>query len=133
MQTSCFGSKFDIQSGGENEVKITKIKSLLPMSHWCLYARLVKIHILVQEIVCRQGLLIQSLYCGDLENLVKVIKILSNLLTIPMLQYIRIGQNLSFGSRGRCFWSKFDIQIAGVTLKMRSRSPKSNHFFSPSQ
>ena len=27
------------------------------------------------------------------------------------------------------FLSKFDIQSAGVTLKMRSRSPKSNHFF----
>ena len=31
------------------------------------------------------------------------------------------------------FWSKFDIQSAGVTLKMRSRSPKSNHFFPMSQ
>ena len=27
------------------------------------------------------------------------------------------------------FWSKFDIQSAGVTLKMRLRSLKSNHFF----
>ena len=27
------------------------------------------------------------------------------------------------------FWSKFDIQSAGVTLKMSSRSPESNHFF----
>ena len=37
------------------------------------------------------------------------------------------------GSKDRvqtsCFGSKFDIQSAGVTLKMRSRSPKSNHFF----
>ena len=62
--------------------------------------------------------LIQSLYGDDLENYVKAIKILSNLLTIPKLQYIKIGQNPSFGSRGRCFWSKFCIQIAGVTLKM---------------
>ena len=30
---------------------------------------------------------------------------------------------------GKLFWSKFDIQSAGVTLKMRSRSSKSNHFF----
>ena len=55
---------------------------------------------------------------------------------VPMLQHIKFGQNPSFGSRGRvqtiCFWSKFDIQIAGVTLKMRSRSPKSDHFFPPS-
>ena len=31
------------------------------------------------------------------------------------------------------FLSKFDIQNASVTLKMRSRSPKSNHFFLMSQ
>ena len=31
------------------------------------------------------------------------------------------------------FWSKFDIQSSGVTLKMRSRSLKSNHFFPMSQ
>ena len=57
----------------------------------------------------------------------------NQLLTIPMLQYIKFGQNPSFGSRDRvqtsCVWSKFDFQSAGVTLKMRSRSPKSNHFF----
>ena len=34
----------------------------------------------------------------------------------------------------RCFfWSKFDIQSTVVTLKMMSRSRKSNHFFSISQ
>ena len=57
------------------------------------------------------------------QNLIKS----SNLLTIPKLQYIKFGQNQSFGSRDRVqtrvFWSKFDIQSAGVTLKMRSRSP----------
>ena len=31
------------------------------------------------------------------------------------------------------FWSKFDIQSAGVSLKIRSRSPKSNDFFPMSQ
>ena len=43
-----------------------------------------------------------------------------------------VGQNPSFGSRDRVqtsfFWSKLS---SGVTLKMRSRSPKSNHFFPP--
>ena len=43
------------------------------------------------------------------------------------------GQNPSFGSRDRVqtsfvFWSKFDIQSAGVTLKMMSMSQKSNFF-----
>ena len=31
------------------------------------------------------------------------------------------------------FGQNLIIQSAGVTLKMRSRTPKSNHFFSPSQ
>ena len=52
---------------------------------------------------------------------------------ITMIQYIKFGQRLSFGSRDRLqtnlFWSKFYIHSAGVTLKMRSRSLKSNHFF----
>ena len=54
-----------------------------------------------------------------------------------MIQYIKFGQIPSFGSRDRmqtrCFWPKFYIQSADVTLKMRSRSPKSNHFFPMSQ
>ena len=33
----------------------------------------------------------------------------------------------------KLFWSNFDSQSAGVSLKMRSRSPKSNHFFPMSQ
>ena len=43
------------------------------------------------------------------------------LIIIPMIQYIKFGQNPSFGSRDRVqtsyFWSKFDIQSASVTLK----------------
>ena len=48
-----------------------------------------------------------------------------------MLQYIKFGHNPSFGSKDgvQIFWSKSDIQSAGVTLKTRSMSPKSNHFF----
>ena len=58
-------------------------------------------------------------------------------LIIPMIQYIKFGRNPSFDSRDSwqtsLFLSKFDIQSTGVTLKMRSRSPKSNHFFPMSQ
>ena len=54
-----------------------------------------------------------------------------------MIQYIKFGQNTSFGSRDRVqacfFWSKFDIQSVDVSLKMRLRSPKSNNFFLMSQ
>ena len=62
---------------------------------------------------------------------------LSVLLIIPIIQYIKFGQNQSFGSRDRMqtsvFWSNVDIQSAGITSKMRSRSPKSNYFFPISQ
>ena len=37
------------------------------------------------------------------------------------------------GCRKAFVESKFDIQSADVTLKMRQRSPKSNHFFPLSQ
>ena len=53
-----------------------------------------------------------------------------------MLQYIKFGQNPSFGSRDTvqtAFFGQNSTFSAGVTLKMRSRSPKSNHVFSPSQ
>ena len=54
-----------------------------------------------------------------------------------MIQYIKFGQNPSFDWRDRVqtsfVWLKFDIQSDGVTLKMRSRSPKSNNFFLMSQ
>ena len=50
-----------------------------------------------------------------------------------MILNIKFGQNPSFWLRDRVqtnfFWSKFDIQSAGVNLKKRSRSQKSNHFF----
>ena len=49
------------------------------------------------------------------------------------MQCTTFGQNPSFGLRDMvqtsCCGSKFDIQSGGVTLKMRSRSPKSNHSF----
>ena len=54
-----------------------------------------------------------------------------------MLQYMKFGQNPSFGLRDRVQTSFFGQnlinQTAGVTLKMRSWSPKSNHFTPPSQ
>ena len=54
-----------------------------------------------------------------------------------MIQYIMFDRKPSFGSRNRVqtsfFWSKYDIQSVGVTLKIKSRSPKSNHFFSMSK
>ena len=45
---------------------------------------------------------------------------LTILIIIPIIQFIKFGLNPSMGGgRG----TKFDIQRAGVTMKMRSRSP----------
>ena len=50
----------------------------------------------------------------------------------PMIQYMKFSLN-PFCSRDRVqtsfCWSKFNIQSADVTLKMRPRSPRSNYFF----
>ena len=53
-----------------------------------------------------------------------------------MLQYMKFGQNPSFGSRLRVQTSFFcqNFSFYSVeTLKIRSRSPKSNKIFKPSQ
>ena len=111
---------------------------ICPMSQWCVCATLVQIHQLVQEIECRQGPFFTvfivwwpwKLGQGH-QNLIIFF------LVIPMIQYIKFGQNPFFGSRDRVqtiffflLLSKLDIESADVTLQMRSRSPESNHFFS---
>ena len=123
VQTSFLGSKFDIRSAGVTlKMRSWSPKSnhffLMSLRYFC--ASSVKIHQLIQEIECRKS----SFY---------------SLLFITMIhctthkvwpEYI-----ISFKRQGadKLFWSKFDIQGPGVTLKMRSRSPKSNHFFLMSQ
>ena len=136
VQKSFFWSKFDIQSAVvtlKMRSRSPKTNCFFPLSQWCFCSSLVKIHQLVQEIECRQGLFLQSLYCGDL-------KIRSNLQTIPTLQYMKFGQNPTFGSRDRVQTSFFLVEIGKfysiysvVTLKIRPRSPNSNQIFKPSQ
>ena len=54
-----------------------------------------------------------------------------------MIQYIKFGQNPSFSSNDSKWKHKFGQNLkfrsAGVTLKIRSRSSKSNQLFTPSQ
>ena len=66
-----FESKFDIQTADvtlKKRSRSTKSNHFFDLFHLCFCATLVKIHLLVQEIECRQGSFLQSLYCGDLEN-----------------------------------------------------------------
>ena len=54
----------------------------------------------------------------------------SNLLTIPMIQYINFDQNSLFGLSDRVqtsfIWSKFDIQSAGAIFLKKNPILKSN-------
>ena len=108
-----------------------------PMSQWCLCASLVKIHQLVQAIRVQTRLIFTVFLVWWPWKLDQGHQNLTDSFNYSNDTIHTFGQNPSFGSRDRVqtsfFWSKFDIQSAGVTLKMRSRSPKSNHFFPMSQ
>ena len=52
-----------------------KSNHFFPLSQWCSNASLVGIHRFVLWIECRQGSFLQTYWCGDLENKVKVTKI----------------------------------------------------------
>ena len=51
----CQNLTFKVLVDLENMSMLPKSNNFCPMSKWCFYASLVKIHQLVQEIVCRQG------------------------------------------------------------------------------
>ena len=197
VQTSFFWSKFDIQSAGVTlkmcQCHQNLILNFCPMSKWCFHASLVKIHQLVQEVVCRQNSflslysvvtlkirsmspksdqifklsqhyniwslarfrhLVQEIECRQaffgqtLKLLVFIVwwprklgqghqNLIKSLIHTNVKIYMKFGQNPSFVSRDReqtsFFGQNLKFQSAGMTLKMRSVSPKSNHFFPSSQ
>ena len=100
VQTSFFWSKFDKQKSGvilKRRSRPPKSYHFFPKAHWCFCVSLVKIHQLVQEIECRQGSFLQSLYCGDLQNYQNLI----NSFHYPNGTIHKVHQNPSFGSRDR--------------------------------
>ena len=99
----------------------SKSIQFFPLSQWCFCTSLIKIHPWLDK---KQSA--DKAHSYSLNSVV-------TLKTIPIIQFRKFGQNSSFCSRDKHFWSKFDIQKAGMTLKMRLMSPKSNHFFPLSQ
>ena len=99
-----------------------KSDQLLPPLQQCIYASLVKIPPLAQSIA--QGNLILDISeCRcDLENEVKVTKILSTLPLLPTVHLCEFGQNPSTGSEDNTWKPYFGHFSAAVTLKIRSRS-----------
>ena len=134
--TSFFWSKLDIKSAGVTlKIRSRSLKSnhFFLMSQWCSRASLVIIHQLVQEIECRKGTFFTVFIvrwpwklCQSQQNLI-------NSFNYPSDTKHKVWPEIIiwFKRQGadKRFWSKFDIQSAGVTLKIRSRSLKSNHFF----
>ena len=138
VQTSFCLSKFDIQSAGvtfKMRSRSQKSNHFFPMPQWSFYASLVKIQQLVQDIECRQGLFLVFIVWWPWklgqghQNLLKS-------LNYPNFTIYEVWPEsvIWFKRQGAdrvVFGSKFENFSAGVTLKMRSRSPKSYHFFSP--
>ena len=95
-----FWSKFYIQNAGvtlKMRSKSPKSNHFFPMFQWCLCASLVKIHQFIQEIKCRQVSFYNLCSVVTLKIRPRSRKLI--LLIISMIQYIRFGQNPSFGSR----------------------------------
>ena len=106
-----------------------KSKQIITPSQHCIYASLVKICPLVQKIIPGNEISYITKGRCDLENEVKVTKIYSTLHTLPTLYLCKFGLNLSTGTE-----TKFHIlKKVAVTLKIGSRSPKSNQLVPPSQ
>ena len=116
----------------ENVSRSSKSNNFCPMSKWCFHTSLVKIHRLVQEIVCRQGsfyspysvvtLKIRSMSpkSDQIFKLSQRYKIWSVARIRHLVQEIRCRQDL-FDQIWK-FYSFYSV----VTLKIRSRSLKSN-------
>ena len=107
-----------------------KIRSRSPKSNhfflmfqWCFYASLVRIHLLIQEIECRQDSFLVFIVWWPWK-LGQSHQNLINSFNYPNDTIDKIWPE-------SCIW--FKRQGAGVTLKMRPRSPKSNDFFPMSQ
>ena len=115
----------------ENGIKVTKkINQFLSLSQQYSCASLVKIHPFIQQIACRQAIIQQSEPSCDLENGFKVSKIklfifpgYNNLAVHVMLKSIHSFKRYSADK-------PFSNNLSpSVTLKMGSRSTKSNQFF----
>ena len=138
LQTSLFGQNFTFKVlvwpwkwGQGHQNLITSFPCPIDVS-----VCLVKIHQLAQEIVCRQGSFLIIIvwqpwkFGQGHQNLINSFNYPNNTIHIVWPESIIWFKRYCAEN---FFCSKFDIQSAGVTLKMIPRSSKSNHFFPMSQ
>ena len=126
-----------------------KTDHFFPPSWWCICASLVKFHPFVKEIMCTQ-----TFYCINKAHFLSIYSVVTfkirsrssksnHFFAHPYDASVLVWSNPShwlkrycahklFTSLTRLLWAPFLSINNVVTLKIRSRSPKSNHFFPPS-
>ena len=138
MQTSFFCSKFDIQSASVTlKMRSRSTKS----NHFFSHVPMVFLSKFVQNPPFVSEDRVQTRLIFSLYSVV-ILKIM--LTSSKSNQVFKLSQQYSIfslarirylvqeiGCRCAFFGQNLKISSAGVTLKMRSRSPKSNHFFPP--
>ena len=111
-----------------------KSNQLFTPSQHCIYASLVKICPLVQKITTGNETSYITKGRCDLENLVKVTKNINNSSHPPNNASVQVSSKYVHWFRRLSSEMKFHtFKKVAVTLKIKSRSPKSNQLFIPSQ
>ena len=110
-----------------------KSNHFFPLSYWCICASLVKFQPLVQEIVCTYTFFYQNLSFKVPVWPCKWDQGHQNLITsFPHPNDVAVlvwSNSIYWFMRQSAHKARFLSLYNVVTLKMRSRSPKSNHFF----
>ena len=111
-----------------------KSNQFFAISQWYICASLVKIHQFLQEIWCRQGIFQHSLTSCDLENVDQGHQNLISSLPSPSDISVPVwSKSINFFRRYDADKLFFIILWPPMTLKIRSKSPKSNQSFAISQ
>ena len=133
VQRNRFWSKFDIIMSPvtlEKRSRSPKSNPLIPLLQWYIHVSMIRIHLLVHEIGCIKQFLSNfnflmtpvTLKISSRSRKFTHLFSLSQWSTNASL--IGIHQLLNEAGWRQAFWSKFDIPMSCVTLKLESRSEK---------
>ena len=142
VQRNRFWSKFDILMPPvtlEIRSRSPKSNPLIPLLQWCIHVSMIRIHLSVHEIGCIQAFLSNfnfrmtpvtlkiSSRSQKFTNLFSLSKWSTN------ANLIGIHQLVNEAGWRQAVWSKFDIPMSTVTLKLESRSEKFYGWIASSQ
>ena len=142
VQRNHFWSKFDILMPPvtlEIRSRSPKSNPLIPLLQWCIHVSMIRIHLLVHEIGCIQAFFVKFNFLMTPVTL-KISSRSQNFIHLFSLSQwstnaslIGIHQLVNEAGWRQAFWSKFDIPMSPVTLKLESRSEKSYGSIASSQ